>query len=195
MTCKPHRLQMSSDGKRTSIGLPTRRSPTSCREMRSSATGSTPRGPWRPPRAMSLTGRGRYAATAVAETQMRELDRRARHRAVRAEHAAIAAFRAQQGVAALALVEKPARIRRHRLDLAVTTMRAGDLGTKFWLRLLFVGQTHDVGTRKLRRRQGPSSALRSDNPRPLRIAAPICHRTATRLCSRRVVRPREQGRA
>lgn len=54
------------------------------------------------------------------------LHRRARHRAVRAKHAAVARFRPQPLAAARANVEKPARIGRHRFRGPVSALRTGD---------------------------------------------------------------------
>jgi hypothetical protein len=73
------------------------------------------------------------AAAAVAAASTFNLDRRARHRSIRAEHAAVAGLWAQKVSAALAFIKEPAGVRRHLLDLMVTTMRAGNLGMKFGL--------------------------------------------------------------
>ena len=58
------------------------------------------------------------------------LHRRARYRAVRAEHAAITFLRAQQHTAARALVEIDAGIDRHGFHRRVTTLRAGQLARR-----------------------------------------------------------------
>src|SRR5581483_1246112 len=54
------------------------------------------------------------------------LNRRTRHRAVRAEHAAVAGLRLEPGAAAAAHIEKLARVGRHCLDLGRGAMRACD---------------------------------------------------------------------
>jgi len=58
------------------------------------------------------------------------LDRRARNRPVRTEHAAIARPRSQRRCATGADIEKLARISRHELRLLHGAMRAGDHGLK-----------------------------------------------------------------
>jgi hypothetical protein len=52
------------------------------------------------------------------------LDRRARHGAVRAEHAAVSSQRLKPGATGLAVVKELARIGRHRLGCLVPTDRA-----------------------------------------------------------------------
>jgi hypothetical protein len=54
------------------------------------------------------------AAGSARHTRLRGLDRRARNRAVRTEHAAIARLRPQRHPAAGASVKKPARVSRHK---------------------------------------------------------------------------------
>jgi len=56
------------------------------------------------------------------------LDRRTRHRTVRAEHAAIARFWPQRRAAAAALVKELAGVGRHGFRLGCSTMRTGDDG-------------------------------------------------------------------
>ena len=56
--------------------------------------------------------------------------RRALHRPVRAEYAAVAWPRSQDRVAARALVEELARIRRHSLKLNVPALGTGQCGLK-----------------------------------------------------------------
>ena len=63
-----------------------------------------------------------HSATAVLPA----LNRWARHRAVGAEHAAVARLRSQHRPAMLALIEELACIGRHDLPLAVTAVRAGE---------------------------------------------------------------------
>ena len=65
-----------------------------------------------------------HAATQVG------LDRRARHRAVRAEHAAIARERLEPFATALAVIEELARIGRHRLDSLIAAFGASECGLK-----------------------------------------------------------------
>ena len=58
------------------------------------------------------------------------LDGRAWHRAMGTEHAAVLGLWTQEPVTAFARIEELAGVGWHRLDLAVTTMRAGDFGVK-----------------------------------------------------------------
>jgi len=58
------------------------------------------------------------------------LDRRARHRAVGAEHAAIAREGLEPFTAALAVIEELAGIGRHCLDDLMATLRASQGGLK-----------------------------------------------------------------
>ena len=66
----------------------------------------------------------RHAATHVA------LYRRARHRAVRAEHAAIAREGLEPFATALAVIEELAGIGRHRLDSLIAAFGASECGLK-----------------------------------------------------------------
>jgi hypothetical protein len=54
------------------------------------------------------------------------LDRRARHRAVRAKHATVARLRLKPLVAPFAVIEKLASVRRHRFDSLMPTLGTGD---------------------------------------------------------------------
>ena len=73
------------------------------------------------------------AAAAPTVALAFKLDRWTRHRSVGAEHAAITCLWPQQSVAAITFVEELTGVHRHLLNLAVATIRAGDLGTKFGL--------------------------------------------------------------
>ena len=73
-----------------------------------------------------------HAATQVG------LDRRARHRAVRAEHAAIARERLEPFATALAVIEELAGIGRHRLDSPIAAFGACECGLK-----LHIGSARD----------------------------------------------------
>lgn len=59
----------------------------------------------------------------LAATSSTDLDRRARHRAVRAVHAAIAWFGFQHGVAGFAFVKPLAGVGRHDFGFAVAALR------------------------------------------------------------------------
>jgi hypothetical protein len=63
------------------------------------------------------------------------LHRRTRHRAVRAEYAAIASERLQRLATALADIEELAGIGRHLLDGSVVASRAGECGLELHRRL------------------------------------------------------------
>jgi hypothetical protein len=54
------------------------------------------------------------------------LDRRARHRAVRTEHATVVCERLEPRSAALAVIEKLASVGWHRLGRLMTAIRTGD---------------------------------------------------------------------
>jgi hypothetical protein len=64
------------------------------------------------------------------------LDRRTRHRAVRAEYAAIAGKRLQPLAAALADVEELAGVRWHLLKGSMVALRAGEYGLELHRRLV-----------------------------------------------------------
>lgn len=78
----------------------------------------------------SFVGKVRQGASLAAATGLRafHLYRRARHRAVGAEHAAVALFWFQQRLAVFAFVEILARIQRHRLGVNAAAGRARDGG-------------------------------------------------------------------
>jgi len=76
---------------------------------------------------------GPLTATAGSGTRLTRplrLDRRARHRAVRAEHAAVAPLWSQPLATARAIVKVPAGVNRHGFGLCSGAMRAGDDGLK-----------------------------------------------------------------
>jgi len=76
---------------------------------------------------------GPLTATAGSGTRLTRplrLDRRTRHRAVRAEHAAVAPLWSQPLATARAIVKVPAGVNRHGFGLRSGAMRAGDDGLK-----------------------------------------------------------------
>src|SRR5882757_8161443 len=85
----------------------------------------------------------RHAATHVA------LYGRARHRAVRAEYAAIAREGLEPFVAALAVIEELAGIGRHRLDSLIAAFGASECGLKLHYRFLLLGKHTTACGRKL----------------------------------------------
>jgi hypothetical protein len=97
---------------------------------------STSPGPQRPPATINprvpLAARGRIGACAVSRTahsglaRSLSLNRWARHRAIRAEHAAIALLWTQRRASADTFVEELAGINRHGFRFGGSAMRAGD---------------------------------------------------------------------
>ena len=72
---------------------------------------------------LGRSGSGSAATASVRTAAL--LHRRARHRPVGAVHTAVARKRTQDRLALLALVEKLAGVRRHRLALGEAALRAG----------------------------------------------------------------------
>src|SRR5712692_10881369 len=81
-----------------------------------------------------------HAATQVA------LYGRTRHRAVRAEHAAIACEGLEPFATALAIIEELAGIGRHRLDDLIAAFRASQGGLKLHISSCFAGSIPRFGT-------------------------------------------------
>src|SRR3974390_2085942 len=69
-------------------------------------------------------GEGKRRGGGSAAAPAGHLNRRTGNRAVGAEHAAVAGLRLEHRCAPLALIEKLARVRRHRFQLGVTALRA-----------------------------------------------------------------------
>jgi hypothetical protein len=67
------------------------------------------------------------ASVARVAARARYLNRRARHRSIRTEHAAIAGLRPEQDTARAAFEEEDAGIGRHRLRMTGATSRTSEL--------------------------------------------------------------------
>ena len=95
----------------------------------------------------------RHAATHVA------LYGRARHRAVRAEHAAIAREGLEPFATALAVIEELAGIGRHRLDSLIAAFGASECGLKLHIRFRLCAKANHSLRQE---REGPSRFLISN---------------------------------